>query len=106
MKSEKDVKAAVKKTLCLPGAVWHFMPAANGFGMPGIFDFVGCANGAAFGVETKFGSGKRTAWQEKQAAAFEAAGGKYWLINEKNVEDFAVSFSQFARECAARNGIM
>lgn len=107
MKSEKDVKAAVKKSLGNPvNFLWYYMPAANGFGTPGIPDFMGICYGHSFAIETKFGAGKRTAWQEKQAAAIEAAGGKYWLVNEKNVGDFTVSFAQFVRECAARNGVM
>lgn len=107
MKSEKDVKAAVKKAMGNPvDFLWYYMPAANGFGTPGIPDFMGICYGRAFAIETKFGAGKRTAWQEKQADAINWAGGQYWLVNEKNIGDFAVSFSQFTRECAARAGVM
>lgn len=100
MKSEKDVKAAVKKILQAETGVWWYMPAANGFGTPGIPDFVGCAHGHMFAIETKFGPGKRTAWQEKQAEAIVAAGGRYWLINEKNVPDFIVQFTLWAGSCS------
>lgn len=100
MKSEKDVKAAVKKVFAgLPIECWYYMPAANGFGTPGIPDFVGCVEGRLFAVETKFGSGKRTAWQDKQAANIGAAKGKYWLVNEKNIDDFALDFCAWAVSC-------
>ena len=101
MKSEKDVKADVKKIIGNPvDMLWWYMPAANGFGTPGIPDFMGCAYGKTFAIETKFGSGKRTAWQEKQALAIEAAGGKYWLVSEKTVERFAVAFSAWLMEAS------
>jgi len=94
MKSEKDVKAAVKEIMGRPVPnLWWYMPAANGFGTPGIPDFVGCAYGKTFAIETKFGAGKRTAWQLKQADAIQAAGGQYWLISEKDVESFRVTFA-------------
>ena len=94
MKSEKDVKEAVKKIMGRPvGFLWWYMPAANGFGTPGIPDFMGCAYGKTFAIETKFGTGKRTAWQVKQAEAIQAAGGKYWLLCEKDLESFEVTFS-------------
>jgi len=106
MKSEKDVKAAVKKALGNPVPyLWYYMPAANGFGTPGIPDFVGCAYGHMFAVETKFAGGKRTAWQDKQALAIEASGGRYWLISEKNVGDFQAEFSQWTRGVAALHGV-
>lgn len=101
MKSEKDVKAAVKKALGNPVAsVWWYMPAANGFGTPGIPDFVGIAYGHGFAIETKFGAGKRTAWQEKQAHGIENAGGKYWLISEKNIDTFVIEFSAWLKGIA------
>ena len=41
MKHEGDVKKEIRKVLdSIPG-LWYFMPSANGFGTPGIPDFVG-----------------------------------------------------------------
>ena len=94
MKSEKDVKEAVKKIMGRPvDVLWWYMPAANGFGTPGIPDFMGCAYGKTFAIECKFGAGKRTPWQVKQGEAIQAAGGKYWLVSEKDIESFQITFS-------------
>lgn len=101
MKNEKDVKAAVKKIMgpVRPG-LWWYMPSANGFGTPGIPDFIGAAHGQLFGIETKFGSGKRTEWQVRQADRIQAAGGKYWLVSEKDLESFAVTFPAWMELCS------
>jgi hypothetical protein len=100
-KSEKDVKEAVKKIMGRPvEKLWWYMPAANGFGTPGIPDFMGCAYGKTFAIECKFGAGKRTAWQEKQADALNWAGAQYWLVSEKNIEGFTEAFSKWFREAS------
>lgn len=105
MKSEKDVKAGVKKTFGNPvDYLWWYMPAANGFGTPGIPDFVGCCAGHMFAIETKFGKGTRTAWQEKQANAMGLAGAKYWLVNEKNLDDWALEFHVWVSTVLALEG--
>jgi len=53
-----------------------------------------------FGIETKFGSGKRTEWQLKQADQIQTAGGKYWLVSEKDLESFAVTFPAWMELCS------
>ena len=99
MKSEKDVKAAVKQVLDdIPG-VWYFMPAANGYGAPGIPDFLGCYAGHMFAIECKFGPGTQTMWQKKQANAITVAGAPYMLINEHNVNELAIRFSGWIAIC-------
>lgn len=84
MKNEKGVKQEVKKILNRFGA-WHYMPVQTGYGVQGIPDFVVCLAGLFVSIETKFGSNKPTAWQEKQGAGIVAAQGVWLVINEKNV---------------------
>jgi len=84
MRSEKDVKVAVRKLLNAAG-VWYYMPVQTGLGVHGIPDFVCCHNGRFLGVETKFGSNKQSEWQKKQGVAIEASGGTYLVINERNL---------------------
>lgn len=49
---EGRLKAAVKKELKRRG-VWYFMPMQNGMGVVGIPDFICCAQGWFFAIETK-----------------------------------------------------
>jgi len=88
-KNEADVKKEVKKII---KDHWYFMPPANGYGRSGIPDFLGCAHRCTFAVETKFGNNKPTANQEREIANIRTAGGKVWVVNNKNIEDFALEF--------------
>lgn len=103
MRNEHDVKARVKKLFKDEAAqhkkLWWFMPAANGFGRAGIPDFVGQINGYAFAVETKFGTGKLTPHQRNEIEAFTTCGGKAWVVNEKNIDDFELEFVAWAASC-------
>ena len=85
MRSEGDVKKEIRKVLDAVVGLWYFMPAANGFGAPGIPDFVGAYKGKAFTIEAKFGSGKQSMWQKKQQKLISASGTPYLLIDEHNV---------------------
>ena len=85
MKSEKDVKAEIKKVLILLDA-WHYMPVQTGYGVQGIPDFVCCVKGHFVGIEAKFGKNKESAWQVKQGAGITPAGGVYLVINETKVD--------------------
>ena len=92
MKNEGDVKKIVKKVLSDQPNCWWFMPPANGYGRSGIPDFVGCVNGHAFAVETKFGRGTTTAHQDKEIAAAVDAGAEVWIVRETSVDTWALEF--------------
>jgi Holliday junction resolvase len=78
---EGKVKDAVRKLLTEHG-VYHFMPAANGFGRAGIPDIICCHQGKFIGIECKAGKGKTTALQDRELWAIRAAGGTAMVINE------------------------
>ena len=83
---EAKVKAAVRKLLVEFG-IYHFMPAANGFGRAGIPDIIGCYNGQFVAFECKAGKGVTTALQDKELAAIRTAGGMTMVVNETNVQE-------------------
>lgn len=99
IKSEKDVKSVVRHVLECEG-VWLFMPSANGYGVPGIPDFIGCYRGHMFSVETKFGTNKQTMWQVRQGHAIIKAGAPYWLIDEDNAHNFSAVFAGWKALCS------
>jgi len=82
---EAKVKAVVKQWF-KDHHVWYFSPVSNGMGVHGIPDFICCANGKFYGIETK-APGKRnnvSAPQEFQMAAITAAGGKCAVVDNVN----------------------
>lgn len=97
MKNESDVKKAVKKFLTECGA-WWYMPVPSGYGVQGIPDFIGVYKGRSFFIETKFGKGKLTEWQEKQIAALRAAGAKVWVVHDTTVQGFRGQFVAWMTE--------
>lgn len=82
---EGRVKAAVRKILDAE-QVYHFSPAANGFGRAGIPDIICCVNGAFIAFELKAGKGKTTALQDREIAAISGHGGIVLVINETNID--------------------
>lgn len=84
---EKKVKDAVRKILTEMG-IYHFMPAANGFGRAGIPDIICCYSGRFLAIECKAGKGKTTALQARELAAIRAARGMAFVINETNIQEF------------------
>jgi len=101
MRSEADVKKLVKAELSSWGTeIWWFMPAANGFGTPGIPDFVCSYRGHALTIETKFDKGTQTAWQKKQMGLIRESLTPYWLIDEKSVLDFPVTLRNWMSTCS------
>lgn len=63
--------------------IWYFMPGNNGYGKSGVPDYVAIVGGQFWGIEAKAPRGKQTALQIKRMAEIEAAGGKYFLVNDE-----------------------
>ena len=82
---ESKVKLKLRKYLSQLG-IYHFMPAANGFGRAGIPDVIGCFNGQFVAFECKAGKGKTTALQDREIANIQSAKGWAFVINEDNVD--------------------
>jgi Holliday junction resolvase len=76
---ESVTKAKVKALLTGPG-IWHFFPAANGYGRAGIGDVVACVNGHFLMVECKADKGKITALQERELQRVRDAGGQALVV--------------------------
>jgi Holliday junction resolvase len=83
---EKKVKDTVRKLLTEMG-IYHFMPAANGFGRAGIPDIICCFAGRFIAIECKAGKGTTTALQERELAAIRTAGGMAMVVNENNLQE-------------------
>lgn len=81
---EGKVKAAVKKILDAH-KVYHFSPAANGYGRVGVPDIICCVNGYFMAIECKAGQGKTTALQDREIAAIIEAQGVALVVNEHGV---------------------
>lgn len=88
---EGKVKAAVKKLLDQRN-IYYFMPATGGYGRSGVPDFIGCARGKFFAIETKAGNAKPTALQLREMERIKAAGGLAFVINEDNIKDLETLF--------------
>jgi hypothetical protein len=95
MKTEADVKKKLKAELKnLPAFWWHFMPVSLGMGVHGVPDFVCCYRGQFVAIETKR-PGRRnekseglSALQVKVRDQIHSAGGKYFLVDDKDtIED-------------------
>ena len=80
---EGNVKAAVKGYLRTLPDCWWFMPAAHGYGVNGIPDFVGCYKGVFFAIETKAPGklSRLTPLQRQQIAAINKAHG-YAIVTD------------------------
>lgn len=83
---EAHVKEDVKELLKKHNA-WSFMPIGGAFTTIGVPDFIACVRGQLWGIETKFGSNKPTPLQERQLAKIEEAGGRAFVITEKNIAE-------------------
>jgi hypothetical protein len=87
MKKEADVKENVKRILNYFGPkVWWFMPSMNGYGKQGVPDFVCSVHGFFVALETKFGSNKTTAMQEREIGRINTSGGYAVVITENDLE--------------------
>lgn len=100
MKSEKDVKAKVKKLLDKAGWFW-WMPPANGFGKVGVSDFHALKNGVFIAIETKFGSNKPTAHQRAFLESINAESAFAFVVNEQNVDWLESFLKDFAEQTSS-----
>ena len=78
---EAKVKAQVKKLLEAE-KIWHFFPAANGYGRAGIPDIIACVNGILLAIECKAGKGTTTALQDRELQRIRDAGGSALTVND------------------------
>lgn len=102
IKNERGVKQAIKEEFgrLYPGMeLWHFMPAANGYGRHGIPDIIGTINGHFFAIETKFGGNKLSAHQEREIRKLKQSNSKVWVVNEKNLDEWKFEFAAWAASC-------
>jgi len=87
---EGAVKAKVKKILADAG-VWHFFPAANGYGRSAIPDIICCVRGHFLAIECKADNLQPTAIQQRELNRIVESKGTGICINAENVdqlEDF------------------
>ena len=95
--NEAGVKSRVKKILKRLG-VFYYMPAANGFGVTGVPDFVAIIGGRFVGIETKFGSNTMTPNQERFKMLSIEAGALHYLVSEKNLQKFEVGIEKYVAD--------
>lgn len=100
MRTEKDVKARVKKALDVYNYFW-FSPPANGYGKAGISDILAIKDGVFMAVETKFGSNKPTALQRAFLDSIRAEHGYGFVVHDKNIEWFEAFLAAFDRSAQA-----
>ena len=84
---ERDVKRAVKDYLASLGAC-YFMPPAGEFGRAGVSDIIAVVRGKALAIETKLGTRKPTALQLQFGQCWQDAGGHFFVVNERNLEEW------------------
>jgi Holliday junction resolvase len=82
---EGEVKDKVKKAL-IDAGVWHFFPAANGYGRSAIPDIICCVQGKFLAIECKANDLKPTAIQQRELDRIIQSGGAGICINATNVD--------------------
>jgi Holliday junction resolvase len=80
---EGAVKKRVRAWLKARG-IWYFQPAANGFGVSGIPDFIAIISGIFVGIETKAPKRENTLTvnQKARLAEIQAAGGIALVVSD------------------------
>ena len=87
---ESKVKKEIKAVLdARESDCWYFMPAANGYGMSGVPDFVGCFRGRFFAIEAKAEKGRVSVYQQRVLKEILNAYGEVEVCHSK---DEAVEF--------------
>lgn len=86
---EGKVKKAVTKVLVehlsTRGGIYWFMPVPGGYGQSSL-DYLGCANGRFFAIETKAPGKKPTPRQETMMDRIRAGGGRVFVIDGDTTE--------------------
>lgn len=100
MKSEADVKKAIKKILDTRDWYW-WMPPANGFGRSGISDFNALKDGVFLAVEAKFGNNKPTVMQKAFLESVMSARGYGFVVNENRLQWLESFLDAFDRSTQA-----
>lgn len=77
---EGRIKRKVSALLREFPRVWYDMPVPGGYGKSTL-DYVGCANGYFFAIETKAPGKKPTERQEAMINSMESAGAKTFVID-------------------------
>lgn len=85
MTPEARTKKIIRETL-KKRKVFYFMPAANGYGVTGVSDFLGVHRGRFFCIEAKAGDNKPTSLQFQFMIGVQNAGGVAVWVNETNAE--------------------
>lgn len=92
MTPEGKVKGKVRKLIqshltLYPQLIYTYMPVPGGFGAPSL-DFIGCAAGHFFAVETKAKGKVLTPQQNQTSALMRAAGGRVFeVIGDDGLEE-------------------
>jgi Holliday junction resolvase len=81
MTPEAKVKKAVVDILKAHN-VYHFFPAANGYGRAGIPDIICCVNGYFLAIECKAGKGMPTALQARELDRIRSHKGDAMVMRE------------------------
>lgn len=96
MTPEGKVKEKIKTLLRRYEAdgLWYCMPAANGYGVSGIPDFLICFFGQLIAIEAKASKGMPTALQKMQMGRLEDAGAIVFVVrDDRNLEDVEVTLN-------------
>lgn len=99
-KSEKDVKAEVKRLLDEYNWFW-WMPPANAYGKSGISDFNALWSGVFLAIETKFKDNKPTTMQKSFLVSIQSESGVALVVNEKTLGAFEAWLASFQKATAA-----
>jgi len=94
IKDEKGVKTLIKKLLDFHG-FFHWMPAANGYGMTGISDHMAIKDGVFIAIEAKFGTNKPKPMQKAFAMQIIANDAYAFCVNERNIDHLAMWLESF-----------
>jgi len=84
---EGRVKKAVTTFLNKQECCWFTMPVVSGYGKP-LLDYIGCSHGRFFAIETKAPGGLPTPRQKRTIEEIEKAGGKCWVIDSTDMNDW------------------
>jgi|SRR5215831_10270994 hypothetical protein len=92
MGPEAKVKAAIRAFLKTLKDCWWYMPAAHGYGINGVPDFVGCYRGVFFAIEAKAPGKLRTLTPLQQAAIRGINDAQGWAVAADDVETVELLF--------------